>query len=86
MVIILARIINFFVQLITLLVIIKVFLSYFMSPYHPVRSYVDRFVDPLLRPVRRFIPPIGMIDLSPIILLIIVQILGRILISLLLSI
>jgi YggT family protein len=77
------RVINFIVQLITLLVIVKVFLSYFMSPYHPVRFNLDRILEPLLGPIRRLIPAIGMLDLSPIILIIIVQLVGRIVISLL---
>ena len=82
----LVNIINIFVQLITLLVIVEVFLSYFMSPYHPVRLFIDRIVYPLLRPIRNVISPIGGLDLSPIILVIIVQLLGRIIISILLSI
>ena len=81
----LANIINIIVQLLTILVIIKVFLSYFMSPYHPLRLNIDRVVEPILRPIRNLIPPLGMIDLSPIILIVIVQLLGRILISILLS-
>ena len=85
MIITLARVINILVQLITLLVIVKVFLSYFMSPYHPLRSNIDRFIDPLLNPIRRMIPSLGGLDLSPIILIIIIQLLGRIIISLLLS-
>jgi YggT family protein len=80
------NIINVLVQLITLLVIIKVFLSYFMSPYHPVRMAIDRIVNPMLYPIQRVIPSLGMIDLSPIILIVVVQILGRIIINLLISI
>jgi len=85
-VIFLIRVINIAIQLITLAVIIKVFLSYFMSPYHPIRLFVDRIMDPLLYPIRKYIPPIGMLDLSPIILIVIIQIIGRIVISLLASI
>ena len=81
-----ANIINTVVQLVTILVIIKVFLSYFMSPYHPVRMAIDRIVDPMLIPIRRIIPPLGMLDLSPIILIVIIQILGRVIINLLFSI
>jgi len=81
----LARVINFIVQLITLLVIVKVFLSYFMSPYHPLRYNIDRIIDPLLNPIRRMIPSIGMLDISPIILIIIIQLLGRVIVSLLLT-
>jgi YggT family protein len=78
----LINLVNIIVQLITLLVIIKVFLSYFMSPYHPVRLNIDRIVEPMLRPIRRVIPPIGMLDLSPIVLIIIIQIIGRVINSL----
>jgi len=81
----LARVVNILIQLITLLVIVKVFLSYFMSPYHPLRSNIDRIIDPLLNPIRRIIPSLGALDLSPIILIVIIQLLGRIIISILLS-
>jgi YggT family protein len=80
------NVINILVQLITLLVILKVFLSYFMSPYHPVRMAIDRIVNPILYPIQRIIPPLGMLDLSPIILIVLVQILGRVIINLLISI
>ncbi|NJD59165.1 MAG: YggT family protein [Anaerolineales bacterium] len=76
----LIRAINLIVLLLTALIIVKVFLSYFMDPYHPVRSFVDRIVNPLLRPLQRMIPPIGGLDISPIVLLIIIQVLGNILI------
>lgn len=80
------RIINILVQLITILVIVKIFLSYFMSPYHPVRLWIDRIVEPMLNPIRRVVPLIGMIDISPLILIILVQVLGRVIITLLTSI
>ncbi len=78
--------INIVVQLITLLVIVKVLLSYFMAPYHPVRQGIDRVVEPMLQPIRRLIPGMGMLDFSPLILIIIVQLLGRILITILVGI
>ena len=77
------RIINFFVQLITLLIIVKVFLSYFLSPFHPLRVYLDKIMDPILIPIRKLIPPVGMVDLSPIILIIVVQLVGRLIINIL---
>jgi YggT family protein len=83
MVVYLSQLVNILVQLITLLVIVKVFISYFMSPYHPVRLFIDRIIEPLLNPIRRLIPNIGMLDISPIILIIAVQLIGRVIISLL---
>jgi YggT family protein len=81
----LARIINFIFQIITLIVVVKVFCSYFLSPYHSLRIMIDRIIEPLLKPIRKLIPPIGMVDISPIILIIIIQILRKLLISLLLA-
>ncbi len=80
-----ANLINIIVQLFTILVIVKIFLSYFMSPYHPVRLFIDRIVEPMLRPIRNIIPLVGMLDFSPLILIIIVQLIGRIIINILLT-
>lgn len=66
-----------------LLVILKIILSYFMDPYHPVRRTLDNLVEPLLAPIRRVVPLVGMFDFSPLILIILVQILSRVLIRLL---
>jgi YggT family protein len=82
----LAYLINLVVQLITLLVIIYVFLGYFMSPFHPIRQALDNILNPLLNPIRRIIPSMGMLDFSPLVLIIIVQLLGTILKSILVSI
>jgi YggT family protein len=79
------RLINILTQVIVLLVIVKVVLSYFMSPYHPVRQTIDQFVEPMLAPIRRVIPPLGMIDLSPLVLIILVQVLSSVLVRLLLT-
>ncbi|MDD2695681.1 MAG: YggT family protein [Anaerolineales bacterium] len=78
-------IINVLAQVLSLLVLVHVILSYFMSPYHPVRQAVDRVVEPLLAPIRRVVPLVGMFDFSPIILLILIQVVATLLINLLLS-
>ena len=78
---ILATIINFLANLIVLLVIVNSILSYFLSPYHPVRNALDRVVNPLLAPIRRIMPKVGMFDLSPLLLIIIIEILSSILIG-----
>ncbi len=75
------QIINILSQLITLLVIAHVILSYFMSPYHPVRQAVDGVVEPLLAPIRRIMPSTGMLDFSPMVLIIVVQLVARLLIG-----
>lgn len=82
---VLIQLINIISQVIILLVIIKVILSYFMDPYHPVRQTIDGLVEPMLAPIRRVVPLIGMFDFSPLILIILVQILSSVLIRLLLT-
>ena len=71
--------------ILVLLIIVSVILSYFMAPYHPVRRTLDRIVEPLLTPIRRVVPLVGMIDLSPLILIVLIQLIGNLLIRLLLG-
>ena len=63
-------------QLLIFLIIASVVLSYFMPPYHQVRQAIDRIVEPMLMPVRRVVPLLGMLDFSPFILIILIQILS----------
>ena len=57
----------------------QVILSYFMSPFHPVRQFIDRIVEPMLRPIRRLLPQTGMIDFSPLVLIILLQVINGVL-------
>lgn len=70
-------------RVIFLLILAKVILSYFMDPFHPIRRTIDQLVEPLLAPIRRIIPPLGGIDFSPIVLMVLVQIVFSLLRSLL---
>ena len=54
-------------------VIINALLSYFMSPYHPLRMALNRIVEPVLAPIRQIMPQTGMIDFSPLVLIILLQ-------------
>ena len=68
-------------QLLILLIILSAVLSYFMSPYHPVRETIDRIVEPMLSPIRRVVPLVGMFDLSPLVLYFLVRALSWALIN-----
>jgi YggT family protein len=76
--IILAQIIHRIIQLFVLVVLIQAILSYFVDPYNPVRRFLDRVVNPFLAPIRRVVPLVGMFDFSPLILIILLQILDSI--------
>ena len=70
-------------RLFIFLIFIKVILGYFMDPYHPIKRTLDNIIEPLLAPIRRVVPYIGMFDFSPIILIFLVEILSRVLIAIL---
>lgn len=36
------------------------------NPYNPIVLFLDRITEPVLRPIRRFLPPMGL-DISPVI-------------------
>lgn len=52
--------------------VIQAIMSWF-SPYHPLMPLFDTLTRPFLGPIRRIIPGIGGVDLSPLILLVICQ-------------
>lgn len=82
---ILALFIRSISQLLVLLVVVSVILSYFMDPYHPIRRSIDSVVEPMLAPIRRVVPLIGVLDLSPLILIILIQVLSNLVIRFLLT-
>lgn len=72
-------------QLFIWIVIVSSLLSFFVSPYHPVREALDRIVSPLLDPIRRVVPPAGMMDFSPLVLILLIDLVSRILIAIFIS-
>jgi len=76
-------VILFIRSLLELLVIAYVILSFVMDPYHPVRRWVDSIVEPMLMPIRRVVPLVGMMDFSPLILLILIRIISNLIINIL---
>jgi YggT family protein len=77
----LGSLINLLANLIVLLIIVDTILSFFLSPYNQIRSTLDRILQPLLTPIRKVVPLVGMLDFSPLILIIIIEILKYVLIS-----
>lgn len=74
-------IIIIFGNLVTYGVIVHVILGYFLSPYHPARELTARLFEPLLAPIRRMLPQTGMLDFSPLVLIILVQLVEQLILS-----
>lgn len=66
-------------QVFSVVIIADVVVSYFLSPYHPIREFLDKIVHPMLAPIQKIIPPMAGFDFSPVILLLIVQLIARLL-------
>ena len=56
-----------------IVVIIAQAVMSWVSPYHPAAPFFNALSDPLLKPVRRVVPPIGGVDISPVFILIALQ-------------
>ncbi len=67
--------VDLFFTILTWAIIIRVLLTWIpgLSPFHPVVRALASITDPILEPARRLIPPIGMIDISPIVVLFALQ-------------
>jgi YggT family protein len=81
----LAQMVSVLSYLLVILIIIWVVVSWILPPYHPFRESLDRIVEPMLAPIRRLLPATGMIDLSPMILIILIQLVSSFLVRLLYS-
>ncbi|MEL7646023.1 MAG: YggT family protein [Anaerolineaceae bacterium] len=78
---VLLNIINFIGQALSLLVILHTLLGYFLAWDHPVRQALDRIVSPMLRPIRNLIKPVGGLDFSPFVLILLIYLLEQLLSS-----
>jgi YggT family protein len=54
-------------------VIVQAVLSW-VNPYTPLAPAFDALTRPFLRPLRRYVPPVGNVDLTPLILLVILYV------------
>jgi YggT family protein len=70
-----------------LLIIARILLSWLNpDPYSPIVQGIHNLTEPILAPVRRRLPPTGMFDLSPMVVLLIAVILNQIVVQLILTI
>jgi YggT family protein len=81
------RFVDVFIGVYILLILAYILTSWIRLPYSPWLNRVQRFLydvcDPYLRLFRRFIPPLGPVDLSPMVAIITLFVLRNVLVSLL---
>lgn len=66
------------VNLVSIVLILHALMSFMpIEPWHPVRRFLDQIAEPIIRPFRGLIPPVGMFDFSIMVAIIVIQILGE---------
>ena len=66
--------VRFSLYILIFAVLVQVLLSW-LNPYSPVAPIFNAITRPFLAPIRRFVPPIASFDLSPLVLLVLLQVL-----------
>lgn len=61
----------------SLFIFTRIILGWFVSPMNRFLHLLIRVTEPVLAPFRRLLPPVGMIDISPIIVLFLLDLLKR---------
>ena len=78
--------VDVFIGVYTLLILAFIISSWIRLPYSPWLNRIQRFLydvcDPFLRLFRRVVPPVGPLDLSPMVAIIVLQIGGGIIVGL----
>ncbi len=82
---VLLQLLNWIFTLYSFAFIARAFLSWFrVSYYHPVARFLIQITEPLLAPLRRYVPPMGGLDLTPMVALLILWFIERVLQTLIL--
>ncbi|MFQ6100676.1 MAG: YggT family protein [Anaerolineae bacterium] len=86
MVVVLLQLINWVFTLYSCALIARALLPWFrVSYYHPVMRFLIQITEPILAPLRRYIPPMGGLDFTPMAALIILWIAEQLLRTLILA-
>lgn len=74
----LANVVALAVRIEVILIFVRVLLSWFpgIPPWHPLVRALASVTDPILLPFRRMLPTIGGLDFSPIVAIVVLQVVG----------
>jgi len=82
----LISLVDYLFSLLYLLIIVRVLLSWVPGALdHPAGYAIYRLTNPILEPVRRLIPPLGGLDISPLIAIVLLGVLKRVVVKLLIA-
>ncbi len=83
----LLRAMQWLFQLFYVLLLIRIVMSWVpgVNLYHPVVQFVYRVTSPILDPIRRVVPPVAGLDLSPLVALLLLSLIQRMVLGLVLQ-
>jgi YggT family protein len=65
-------------QILTAAIFFRAILSWFqMDPRNPLIAMLDQITEPILAPLRRVVPRLGMIDITPLVAIILLQVIAQ---------
>jgi len=76
---VLLTIIRIIAELLTLAIFIRVILSWVSPRPNSITIILDKIVEPVLSPLRRIMPRTGMFDFTPLVAIILLQVIARLL-------
>ena len=63
----------------TIIIVLRAIVSWFpTNPSNPLVAILNRITEPILLPLRKIIPRIGMIDITPMIAIVLLLIIGNV--------
>ena len=69
---------SLFLEIYTWILIARVLMSWFNpNPYNPLVQFVLRLTEPVLAPIRRVLPSMGGLDLSPLVVVVVLMFVKR---------
>lgn len=82
----LASLIVLLIQLYSFVILARVLMSWVqIDPHSPLAMTIYNLTEPVLAPIRNALPPAAGLDFSPIIAIVLLQVLGQFLVTLLLG-
>jgi len=77
-----AKLVELAITILYWLIIVRALISWVNpDPFNPIVQFLYRTTDPILAPIRKFLPPLGPIDISPIIAFFVLYFLKMFLVS-----
>ena len=67
-------IVRYVCNVLSIIILLRVIVSWYTSPTNILFRFFDRITRPILAPIRRIIPRVGPLDFSPLVAVVLIQV------------